>query len=105
MLFQNITVNLQVERLKKGFNMEAVLNQNYIVDNYWNLLKGLSDNIKLALISKLSSSIAMKAEDKKSKSMKLSDFYGVLEDTDFPSASEIREVMQDEDKDINQFCL
>ena len=85
--------------------MEAVLNQKYIVDNYWNLLKGLSDNIKLALISKLSSSIAMKAEGKKSKSMKLSDFYGVLEDTDFPSASEIREVMQDEDKDINQFCL
>ena len=85
--------------------MEAVLNQNYIVDNYWNLLKGLSDNIKLALISKLSSSIAMKAEDKKSKSMKLSDFYGVLKDTEFPSVSEIREVMQDEDKDINQFCL
>ena len=85
--------------------MEAVLNQNYIVDNYWTLLKGLSDNIKLALISKLSSSIAMKAEDKKSKSMKLSDFYGVLKDTEFPSVSEIREVMQDEDKDINQFCL
>ena len=85
--------------------MEAVLNQNYIVDNYWNLLKGLSDNIKLALISKLSSSIAMKAEDKKSKSMKLSDFYGVLKDTEFPSVSEIREVMQDADKDINQFCL
>ena len=85
--------------------MEAVLNQNYIVDNYWNLLKGLSDNIKLALISKLSSSIAMKAEDKKIKSMKLSDFCGVLKDTEFPSVSEIREVMQDEDKDINQFCL
>ncbi len=85
--------------------MEAVLNQNYIVDNYWNLLKGLSDNIKLALISKLSSSIAMKAEDKKFKSMKLSDFYGVLKDTEFPSVLEIREVMQDEDKEINQFCL
>mgnify|MGYP004578485025 CR=1 FL=1 len=85
--------------------MEAVWYQNYIVGIYWNLLKGLSDNIKLALISKLSSSIAMKAEDKKFKSMKLSDFYGVLKDTEFPSVSEIREVMQDEDKEINQFCL
>ncbi len=85
--------------------MEAVLNQNYIVDNYWGLLKGLSDNIKLALISKLSSSIAMKAEEQKTKGLKLSAFYGVLEGADFPSISEIREVMQDEDKDINQFCL
>lgn len=62
-------------------------------------------NIKLALISKLSSSIAMKAEEKNTKSMKLSEFYGALEGVDFPSASEIREVMQDEDKDIEQFCL
>lgn len=62
-------------------------------------------NIKLALISKFSSSIAMKAEEKNTKSMKLSEFYGALEGVDFPSASEIREVMQDEDKDINQFCL
>ncbi len=85
--------------------MEAVLSQNYIVDNYWSLLKGLSDNVKLALISKLSSSIAMKAEEKKAKSMKLSEFYGALEGIDFPSATEIREVMQDQDKDINQFCL
>ena len=71
--------------------MEAVLNQNYIVDNYWNLLKGLSDNVKLALISKLSSSVAMKAEGKKSKSMKLSEFYGALDGVDFPNTSEIRE--------------
>ena len=47
----------------------------------------------------------METEYKKSKNMKLSDFYGVLENTDFPSILEIREVMQDEDKDINQFCL
>ncbi len=85
--------------------MEATSNQNYIVDSYWGVLKGLSDNIKLALISKLSSSIAMKAEEQKIKSLKLSAFYGALEGTGFPSISEIREVMQDEDKDINQFCL
>ena len=45
------------------------------------------------------------AENKMSKSMKLSDFYGALKDTDFPSASEIRKVMQDEDKDINQLFI
>lgn len=85
--------------------MDIVLNQNYIVDSYWRLLKGLSDNIKLALISKLSSSIAVKAEVSKTKSVKLSEFYGVLKDTDFPSTEEIREVMQDKDKDISRYCL
>lgn len=45
----------------------------------------------------------MEIKDKKAKGMKLSDFYGVLEENDFPSSSEIREVMRDEDKDINQF--
>lgn len=85
--------------------MEAILNQNYIVDNYWGLLKGLSDNIKLALISKLSSSITIKEENKISKNMKLSEFYGALEMVDFPSSSEIKEIMTDEDKDIESFCL
>lgn len=42
----------------------------------------------------------MEAEIKEAKSMKLSEFYGVLKDADFPSASEIREVLQDEDKEI-----
>ncbi len=55
--------------------------------------------------SKLSSSIALKADNQEAKGMKLSDFYGALEGLDFPSVSEIREVMQDEDKDINQLCL
>lgn len=47
----------------------------------------------------------MKIKDKNPKDMKLSGFYGALEENDFPNASKIREVMQDEDKDINQFCL
>ncbi len=84
--------------------MEATINQNYIVDNYWNLLKDLSDNVKLALISKLSSSIASKKEYK-AKELKLSDFYGSMADVPFPSIEEIRDTMKDEDKDISQFCL
>lgn len=84
--------------------MEAAVNQNYIVDNYWNLLKDLSDNVKLALIGKLSSSITTKKEDK-AEILKLSDFYGSMADVPFPSIEEIRDTMKDEDKDISQFCL
>ena len=78
--------------------MEAAVNQNYIVDNYWNLLKNLSDNVKLALISKLSSSITTKKEEK-AENLKLSDFYGSMADVPFPSIEEIRDTMKDEDKD------
>ena len=84
--------------------MEAAVNQNYIVDNYWNLLKDLSDNVKLALIGKLSSSITTKKEEK-AENFKLSDFYGSMADVPFPSIDEIRDTMKDEDKDISQFCL
>lgn len=84
---------------------ETVLNKNYIVENYLGLLKGLSDNIKLALISKLSNSVAMNAEKRQAKSLMLSGFYGALEDADFPDSPEIREIMQDQEKNINQFGI
>lgn len=85
--------------------MESRLSQNYIIDSYWALLKGLNDNIKLSLINKLSSSMLSKSTTTPAKGLMLSDFYGVLAETSFPSIEEIREVMQDEDKDIEHFCL
>ena len=84
--------------------MEATVNQNYIVDSYWNILEHLSDNVKLALISRLSSSIAAKKEER-AEHLKLSDFYGSMADIPFPSVEEIRDTMKDEDKDISRFCL
>lgn len=47
----------------------------------------------------------MEADVKKTESLKLSAFYGALKEGDFPIVSEIREVMQDKDKDINLFCI
>lgn len=85
--------------------MEATISQNYIVDRYWALLKGLSDNVKLSLINKLSSSVLAGSASKPAKSRMLSDFYGALADTAFPSADEIKEVMKDEDEDIIKFSL
>lgn len=82
--------------------METTINQNYIVDNYWNMLKGLSDNVKLALISKLSSSIVARQEVK-SRSPKLSDFYGIMADTPYPSKDEAREVLLDEAADETEY--
>ncbi len=73
--------------------MEAVSNQNYIVNSYWRLLKGLSDNVKLALISKLSTSVAEKAQKKAGGVSMLSDFYGSMADVPFPSSEEIRSIM------------
>ena len=49
-------------------------------NNYWNLLKFLSDDIKLALIAKLSNSIVSKPE---TNSVSAADFYGVWKNSDF----------------------
>ncbi len=54
-------------------------------NNYWNLLKFLSDDIKLALIAKLSNSIVAKP---KVKMVSASDFYGVWKDSDFDMNSD-----------------
>ncbi len=62
--------------------MDLVLNTT---NNYWNLLKFLSDDIKLALIAKLSNSIVSKP---KVKSVSASDFYGVWKDSDFNMSSD-----------------
>ncbi len=84
----------------------AMLEHNYMVNSYWMLLKGLSDNVKLALIGKLASSVAKsEPEETASPSLLLSDFYGSMADVPFPSSREIEQIMSDEDKDISQLCL
>ena len=50
------------------------------VDSYWNLLKGLSENEKLLLITRLSSSMLKNIP---TQTKKASDFYGVWSDDDF----------------------
>ena len=62
--------------------MDIALNTT---NNYWNLLKFLSDNIKLALIAKLSNSLVAKPKGRK---VSASDFYGVWNDADFDMSSD-----------------
>lgn len=58
--------------------MDIALNT---ADNYWSLLRSLSPNIKLQLISKLSDSLIHKK--KGDKNVDASQFYGVWKDADF----------------------
>lgn len=59
--------------------MDIALNST---DNYWNLLKHLSSDVKLELIARLSRSLQ---NDKAvSKNVSASSFYGVWTDSDFP---------------------
>ncbi len=83
--------------------MEAIINNNVSVNSYWNLLKGLSKEMKLELISKLSSSLV---DSHKSTSKRtLHEFFGCMKDASFPSSEEIDEALKDEDIDINKFLL
>ena len=54
-------------------------------NNYWNILKFLSNDIKLQLIAKLSNSIVATPEI---SSISASRFYGVWDDEDFDMSSE-----------------
>ena len=60
-------------------------------DNYWNILKFLSKDIKLQLIAKLSNSLVSDTEPEK---VTASRFYGIWRDNDFPMSSDelIKEV-------------
>lgn len=54
-------------------------------DNYWNILKFLSNDIKLQLIAKLSNSLVSGTESEK---ITASRFYGTWRDDDFPMSSD-----------------
>lgn len=60
-------------------------------NNYWNILKFLSNDVKLQLIAKLSNSLV---SDTKPKKISASRFYGVWRDKDFSMSSEelVREI-------------
>ncbi len=55
-----------------------------VADNYWNLLKNLSTEVKLELIAKLSNSLLSKPHP----SVSASQFYGVWSDSDFNMSSD-----------------
>lgn len=61
--------------------MDIALN---VADNYWNLLKNLSADVKLELIVKLSNSLLSKPHQATSASR----FYGVWNDDDFKMSSD-----------------
>ena len=61
--------------------MDIALNST---NNYWNLLKHLSSDVKLELISRLSRSLQNDKADSKRDNVSASSFYGVWKDSDFP---------------------
>lgn len=62
--------------------MDIALNT---VDNYWNLLKNLSNDVKLELIAKLSNSLVRKTKE---PPVSASRFYGVWSDSEFKMSSD-----------------
>ena len=62
--------------------MDIVLNT---ADNYWSLLKNLSNDVKLELIAKLSNSLVRKTKE---QLVSASRFYGKWSDRDFNVSSD-----------------
>lgn len=83
--------------------METAINNPSVLDSYWSEIKNWSDEMKIALISKLSNSMIRKK--KKTKGKTLGDFFGIMKEDNFPTAKELHEMMEDEDKDYEKFFL
>lgn len=83
--------------------MEATIYNPSMLDNYWNVIKDWSDNMKIALISKLKASMAAKSETSTHSSW--ASLYGIMSKDSFPTADEIREVLEDKDKELDRFVI
>ena len=62
--------------------METAITNSY----YWNMLKDLSDDMKIDLIDRLVKSLVHKREKAVDYA---SEFYGIWKDEDFPEAEEM----------------
>lgn len=82
--------------------MDATVVNSPVFNDYWNMIKNWSDEMKIALISKISTSMVRPA--KKANNKTLGDFFGVLKDNPYyPTAKELEAIMMDEEEDINKF--
>ena len=86
--------------------METAINNPSVLESYWNEIKNWSDEMKLTLISKLSSSMEKKKKKVfKAKTDSWDGVFGIMKDDYFPSAKELEEIMSDTDKDYEKLFL
>lgn len=86
--------------------METAINNPSVLESYWNEIKNWSDEMKLTLISKLSSSMEKKKKKvSKAKTDSWDGVFGIMKDDYFPSAKELEEIMSDTDKDYEKLFL
>ena len=67
-------------------------------DNYWNLIKDASSEVKLALIKRLSDALRPAVAEKKTKRKKklnASDYAGIWDDEHFMAAEDINKAIRD----------
>ena len=65
-------------------------------DNYWNLIKDASNEVKLALIKRLSDALRPAVAEKKAKKKYTADdFAGIWDDEHFMSAEDINKAIRD----------
>ena len=66
-------------------------------DNYWNLIKDASSEVKLALIKRLSDALRPAVAEKKSRKKKYTadDFAGIWDDDHFMEVEDINEAIRD----------
>lgn len=83
--------------------MNTTVVNSPVFNDYWNVIKNWSDEMKAALVAKITESMRNNVLKKNEKSWER--YFGIMKDDNFPSASEIDDFMDDEDKDIEKFVV
>lgn len=73
-------------------------------NNYWNLIKGAGNEVKLALIKRLTDDLmpAVASQTKRTKKVKAADFAGIWSDEEYMEPEEIIKIIKSERKFKNQ---
>lgn len=75
-----------------------------VFNDYWNVIKNWSNEMKAALISRLNESMKGNIEKENLKSW--DRYFGSMKDNPYyPSAKELDEYLKDDDKNIEQFIV
>ena len=96
MFYARLFVTLHAETLNDKNDMTALVLKREC-DNYWNLIKDASSEVKLVLIKRLSDALRPAVAEKKSRKKKYTadDFAGIWDDEHFMAAEDINKAIRD----------
>ena len=91
-LYPYFFVSLQRQNYKKPMTAIALKQET---DNYWELIKGASNEVKQALVKRLNNALRTTVTNKSKRKYTADDFAGIWSDEEFMDADELVKTIRD----------